>query len=67
MEGGSYNFSSDLWSVGVTIFEMVTGMHPYPETSNPIVLYEMIRSQPSPSLVKVPGVSAELADFVGIW
>ena len=44
MEGGAYNFSSDLWSVGVTVYEMVTGGHPYPDTSNPIVLFEMIRS-----------------------
>lgn len=67
MEGGAYNFSSDLWSVGVTVYEMVTGGHPYPDTSNPIVLYEMIKSHPSPSLAGAPGVSLELVDFVSIW
>jgi serine/threonine protein kinase len=44
MEGGTYTYSSDLWSIGVTVFEMMTGRHPYPETNNPIVLFEMIRS-----------------------
>lgn len=67
MEGGAYSFSSDIWSVGVTVFEMVTGRHPYPDNSSPIFLYEMIKSQPSPSLEGAPGVSLELVDFVGIW
>jgi len=67
MEGGSYTFPSDIWSIGVTVYEMVTGRHPYPDNPNPIVLYELIRSHPSPSLVGAPGVSAEVIDFVSIW
>jgi serine/threonine protein kinase len=67
MEGVSYGFSSDLWSIGITIYEMVTGRHPYPDTNNPIVLFEMIRSHPSPSLAGVPGISSQLVDFVSIW
>lgn len=67
MEGGSYTFSSDIWSVGVSVYEMVTGRHPYPDTTNPIVLYEMIRTHPSPTLAGLPGVTAELVDFVNKW
>lgn len=67
MEGGSYTYASDLWSVGVTVFEMVTGGHPYPDTNNPIMLFEMIRSHPSPTLAGVPGISHEIIDFVNIW
>jgi serine/threonine protein kinase len=67
MEGGSYTFSSDLWSVGVSVYEMATGHHPYPDTNNPIVLFEMIRTHPSPSLAGVPGISHEMANFVDTW
>lgn len=67
MEGGSYTYSSDLWSVGVTVFEMITGVHPYPDISNPYMLYEMIKNQASPSLAGIPGVSLEIIDFVNIW
>jgi serine/threonine protein kinase len=67
MEAGTYTYSSDLWSVGITVYEMITGRHPYPDTNNPIVLYEMIRSQPSPTLAGVPGISLEVIDFVNIW
>lgn len=67
MEGGQYNFSSDIWSVGVTVYEMVTGHHPYPVSNNPILLFEMIRSQPPPTLAGLPGVSHEIVDFANRW
>jgi serine/threonine protein kinase len=67
VEGGSYTFSSDIWSLGVTVYEMVTGRHPYPDINKPIALYEMIRSHPSPSLAGIEGISNELVDFVNIW
>lgn len=67
VEGNAYTYSSDLWSIGISIFEMATGKHPYPETNNPILLYEMIRYQPSPSLAGFSGMSLEIVDFVNIW
>lgn len=67
MEGGSYTFSSDIWSVGVSVFEMVTGIHPYPSTNNPIALCEMIRAHASPTLAGIPGLSFEIVDFVNRW
>ena len=44
MDGKYYTFSSDIWSIGMVVYEMTTGRHPYPETSNPLELHECIRS-----------------------
>lgn len=30
MDGKYYTFSSDIWSIGMVVYEMATGCHPYP-------------------------------------
>lgn len=67
MEGKFYTYPSDIWSIGIAVYEMVSGTHPYPEVSNPLILHEMIKNQPSPSLFGVHGISNDLADFVQRW
>jgi serine/threonine protein kinase len=57
MDGKFYTYSSDIWSIGMVVFEMITGMHPYSETSNPLELYECIRSMPSPTLANFSNLS----------
>lgn len=41
MEGKYYTFASDIWSIGMVVYEMATGIHPYPE-NNPLELIEFI-------------------------
>jgi serine/threonine protein kinase len=43
MDGKTYSYSSDIWSVGMVVYEMATGMHPYPD-NNPLELYQYIMS-----------------------
>jgi mitogen-activated protein kinase kinase 1 len=31
--GKNYSYSSDIWSLGLVIFELATGRHPYMDTS----------------------------------
>eukprot|EP00347_Sterkiella_histriomuscorum_P014146 403361988 len=64
IEGENYTFPSDIWSIGVAVYEMAIGRHPYPEATNPYALHEMMRTQPPPSLAGIHGISLELADFV---
>lgn len=67
MDSKFYTFPSDIWSIGMTVFEMILGRYAYPEVNNFIILHEMIRNQPSPSLAGIHGMSIELVDFVNRW
>ena len=29
MEGGTYTYAGDIWSLGITIIEVITGKYPY--------------------------------------
>jgi serine/threonine protein kinase len=40
-EGQYYSFPSDIWSMGMVVYEMARGIHPYPE-NNPMELIECI-------------------------
>jgi serine/threonine protein kinase len=39
IDGKTYGYSSDIWSVGMVVYEMATGMHPYPSVL-PLELHE---------------------------
>jgi serine/threonine protein kinase len=67
MEGKFYDYSSDIWSIGMAVYEMATGVHPYPETTNVLELYECIKTSPSPKLAGFTNLSAEIVDFVSRW
>lgn len=67
MDGNYYTYSGDIWSIGLVVYEMATGQHAYPVTSNPLELLHYIKTLQSPSLAQVPGLSSELADFVSHW
>jgi mitogen-activated protein kinase kinase 1 len=43
LDGGYYSFPSDIWGLGMIIYEMVTGRNPYPPTDKPIILMEHMR------------------------
>ena len=63
LDGGYYSFPSDIWGLGMIIYEMVTGKNPYPPTDKPIILMEHMRKQEAPNLDNF-NISYELKDFV---
>jgi serine/threonine protein kinase len=67
MDGKAYTFSSDIWSIGMVVYEMATGHHPYNETQNFVELSEMIRTTPAPSLEGIKGLSPLIVNFVSRW
>ena len=67
MDSKFYTFPSDIWSIGMTVFEMILGRYAYTEINNFIILHEMILNQPSPTLAGIHGLSNDLVDFVNRW
>merc|ERR1712039_419181 len=61
--GDDYSFASDVWSVGMVVFEMATGRYPFRNVGNFPALWEQLCEEPEPRLD--PDVyPAALCDFV---
>lgn len=59
--------ASDVFSTGVTMFEMLTGLQPYVDCSSPgEVLAELLQSEPFDPSKYVPGVPPKLREVVMI-
>ena len=64
LEAEEYSFPSDIWALGMIIYEMAVGQSPYPSTDKPILMAETMRQTDAPSLDNLPGVSGCLKDFI---
>ncbi|ORC93457.1 protein kinase [Trypanosoma theileri] len=66
LEQGAYSFSSDVWSLGLTMIATVTGKNPWapPEEMNLFQLLGRISGDTTPTLPEKPAYSDEARDFV---
>lgn len=48
--GSEYNFSSDIWSVGMVMQELTTGRYPFADCSSFPALFEQLIEKPEPRL-----------------
>ena len=61
--GKDYSFSSDLWSLGMVIFETASGRFPFPSLASFPVLFDFLCNLPEPRLDSSV-FSPDLCDFV---
>lgn len=61
--GGTYDFVSDVWSVGVITLEALSGQHPYKDRMGNFIAISMaVCKQPAP--MPPSGTPPEICDFV---
>ena len=61
VKGEKVDHQSDIYSLGITLFQMVTGQCPYSAESTEFEVYSQIVNQPLPSARELyPGISAQV-------
>lgn len=60
-----YSFKSDIWSLGISLVELVKGQHPY-KGADDFKLLQMIMNEPSPSLEADGRYQQYLPEFVSL-
>jgi len=60
--GQDYSLASDIWSVGMVIYELATGKYPFADISTIPILFEHLCDKPEPRLDA--SFPPELCDFV---
>uniref|UniRef100_A0AC35U9A6 Protein kinase domain-containing protein n=1 Tax=Rhabditophanes sp. KR3021 TaxID=114890 RepID=A0AC35U9A6_9BILA len=57
-----YDYRADIWSVGITVYEMINGFTPYDKEGSTFAVFATIKKGKEPRFVK-DQVSPELEDF----
>lgn len=65
IQGEKYSVQSDVWSLGMTLVELVIGKFPFPPNGQPLSVFELLEyivHEPVPRLP--PGYSKEFEEFI---
>jgi serine/threonine-protein kinase len=64
VKGEPTDVRSDLYSVGVSLYEMVTGQRPFQATSDYSIMAAHVKEMPKPPLELQPGIPAALNEII---
>ena len=65
VRGEKVNHLSDIYSIGVTLFQMATGKAPYDPTTNEYQVFQKIDKEPLPTASSIyPGISKKLNEII---
>ncbi len=64
VKGEGTDARSDLYSVGVSLYEMVTGQRPFQATSDYSIMAAHVKAAPRPPLELQPGLPSSLNDII---
>lgn len=65
--GNNYSYSSDIWALGLIVYELATGSFPYNYSPNYLEFVDELLNKPEISLPNDGTFSLELQDFVKRW
>lgn len=63
-DAGSYALPADVWSVGMVVYELASGRHPFSNAATFPALLQKLCDEPEPRLSEADGFPASLCDFV---
>jgi serine/threonine protein kinase len=64
LQGRNVDSRSDLYSLGIILYEMLTGRHPHEEEHYAALMYSIINTEPPPPSLLNPAVPKEIDEIV---